>query len=307
MTDLEWSTLQSFLAVVRSGRLTVAARQLGIDHSTLSRRITKLESSLDVRLFDRGPGGYSMTSHGERLLEMAQSMESTALNIISELSGTSLRVAGMLRIGAPDGFGTLFLAPRLARLGLLHPALHLQLVTMPRVFSLSKREADIAIGLARPEEGRLHARKLTDYELGLYASPTYLAQHSEPQTLSALREHRCIGYIDEMIYMPELDYLPLISRDLRPGFTSTNLIAQFGATVAGGGLCVLPCFMADGEPGLRRVLQDLVILRRSFWLIIHSDMLNLARVRTVADFIAEEVRAERKHFLPTTAEPRPGG
>lgn len=304
LPGFEWSSLQSFLAVVRAGRLTTAARQLGIDHSTLSRRMAALEAALGAKLFDRRPDGYHLTIAGERLFNLARDMESGALAVEAELSGTSLRIAGTLRIGAPDGFGTVFLAGRLGSFALRHPGLELQLVTLPRVFNLSKREADLAIGLARPVEGRLHARKLTDYELGLYASPAYLAAHAPLRDLADLQGQHAIGYIGEMIYSPELDYLPLVSRDLCPAFTSSNLLAQFQATVSGAGLCVLPCFMADADARLRRVLPIAVSLRREFWLITHSDMVSLARVRAVSDFIAAEVAAARSLFVPPrTAAP----
>lgn len=287
----DWNALQSFLAVVRCGRLTTAAKHLGIDHSTLSRRITALERNLQVRLFDRQPAGYTLTPQGEALLDSAQAMEATALDVLANVAGSSLKIAGTVRIGAPDGFGTSFLAPRLGKLGQIHPDLRLQLVTLPRIFSLSKREADIAIGLAPPAEGRLHTRKLTDYELGLYGSRDYCAENGPFPDIAALNTHRFIGYIEDMIYAPELDYLPLISRDLKPFLTSSNLLAQLSLTVQGYGLCVLPRFMAEEDARLERVLPRHVSLRRAFYLITHADMRNLARIQVISDFIANEVRS----------------
>ena len=309
MPSFEWSSLHSFLAVARAGRLTVAARNLAVGHSTLGRRMVALEQALGTKLFDRRPVGYQLTEHGERLFELAQEMESSALAVEAELAGTSFQVAGTLRVGAPDGLGTMFLAGRLGNFSRQHGGLDLQLVTLPRVFNLSKREADLAIGLARPVEGRLHARKLTDYELGLYASHSYLAGNPPVLDVADLKVHRAVGHIADMIYSPELDYLPLVSRNLRPAFTSSNLLVQFQATVAGAGLCVLPCFMADAERRLQRVLAGPVSLLRQFWLITHSDMLNLARVRAASAFIAAEVATSRALFLPSRpAQPdRPTG
>jgi DNA-binding transcriptional LysR family regulator len=294
--SLPWDALQSFLAIVRSGRLTIAARQLGVTHSTLSRRVTKLEAALGVAVFHRGTTGYALTAQGERLLEAAQSIESLALTAVAEISGDRLHIAGTIRIGAPDGIGTVFLAPLLGRLGALHPDLAIQLVTLPRIFSLSKREADIAIGLTAPEEGRLHARRLTDYELGLFGSADYLACNPKIGSMDDLRGHRFIGYIDDMIYTPELNYLPIVSRDIRPGFVSSNLVAQLNATAAGHGLCILPLFMTRQTPGLKRVLPEAVALTRSFWLIVHSDMRDMARVRIVSDFITQETRRAAELF-----------
>jgi DNA-binding transcriptional LysR family regulator len=297
--QFDWNALQSFLAVVRCGRLTVAARQLGIDHSTLSRRVAELERTLQVRLFDRQPSGYTLTPQGEALLDSAQAMETTALGILANVAGSSLKIAGTVRIGAPDGFGTSFLAPRLGKLGEAHPDLQIQLVTLPRIFSLSKREADIAIGLAPPAEGRLHTRKLTDYELGLYGSREYCARNGSILSVSDLRRHRFIGYIEDMIYAPELDYLPLISREIHPFLTSSNLLAQLQATIQGFGLCVLPCFMANEEARLKRVLPEDISLKRSFHVITHSDIRNLARIQVVLDFIVKEVHSERNLFMPS--------
>jgi DNA-binding transcriptional LysR family regulator len=234
----DWGALQSFPAVVRAGRLTAAAQVLGVTHSTLSRRIAALERSLQAQLFNRSPAGYALTDRGRAVLEAAEAMESLAVSAQAEAGSARLRVAGTVRIGAPDGFGTRFLAPRLPNLTRRHPALLIQLVTMPRVFSLSKREADIAIGLTAPEQGRLHVRKLVDYQLGPYDAPTYLDTAGMPNTLEDLGRHRVIGYIDDLIYTPELDHLPLVAPGLRPSFASSNLLAQKEAIEAGHGLGV---------------------------------------------------------------------
>ncbi|GGF77214.1 transcriptional regulator [Azorhizobium oxalatiphilum] len=297
--DFEWSDLRFLLAVARAGSLTGAARQLGVEHSTVSRRIGALETQLGAKLFDRRSSGIVLTAQGERLMTAAESMEALALTAQSEIAGANLGVSGTVRIGAPDGFGTFFLAPRLGAFSRQHPALEIQLLAMPRLVSLSKREADIAISLSRPKEGRLHARKLTDYRLGLYASRGYLAAHGTIESRAALMRHAFIGYIDDLIYAPELDYVPLVARELRPRLKSSNLIAQMQATRAGAGVCVLPCFMGAAEPDLVPVLPQEVTLTRTFYLITHTDMRDLARVRAAADFIAAEVTQAKGYFLGT--------
>lgn len=298
MTErFDWDDLQSFLAVARAGKLTTAARALGIDHSTLSRRLAGLEQALAAKLFERSPTGYTLTPQGESLLPQAEAMESVAGSIQAELAGSRQRISGAVRIGAPDGFGSHFLAPRIGGLADRHADLEIQLVAMPRVFSLSRREADIAISLTQPAEGRLQVRKLTDYELGLYAAPAYLAKHGAVTSVAQLPRHRFIAYIDDLLYTPELDYLPQISKEIRPGFRSASVVAQQSAALSGAGIAVLPCFMAGPEPGLRRVLPD-VKLVRAFWLLLHADMRDVARVRVTADFIADEVRAAHALFLP---------
>lgn len=298
VSEFDWNHLRSFLAVARTGRLTIAARKCGVDHTTLSRRITGLEQALSVRLFERGPGGYKLTAAGERLLHSAEAVESAALLAQNEIGGEDLAVTGAVRIGAPEGFGSIFLASRIEGLCRQHPQLEIQLVAMPRLFSLSKREADMAIGLAPPAEGRLVARKLTDYRLRLYASPAYLADRKPLQNVEDLRDCRFIGYIDDLIYSQELDYLSEIAGFLSPQVKSANLIAQLNATIAGTGICVLPDFIARNHPLLAPVLADQVSLIRSFWLITHADLRGLARIKAVGDFIFNEVKAAQPLFVP---------
>jgi DNA-binding transcriptional LysR family regulator len=296
--SLNWDLLQSFLAVARTGKLTSAAKRLAIDHSTLSRRLTALEVSLGAKLFERHVSGYSLTPQGEHLLRRAETIESTILAIQSDVGQSSSHVSGAVRIGAPDGFGTAFLSPVIGRLSAAHPDLDIDLVATPRSFSLSRREADIAIGLSRPAHGRLYARMLTDYELGVYAAKKNEALSAGILAADDLASYPFISYIDDLIFAPELDYLPLISRGIVPRIRSSNLIAQLQATAAGAGLCVLPCFLADTDERLVRVLPDKVRLTRTFWMIVHADMRDLARIRVTGEFIADEVRRAAHRFLP---------
>ncbi len=296
--SLDWNDLRYFLSVARTGRLTEASRRLGTDHATVSRRIKALEDALDARLFERSPRGYALSEAGERLLVHAERMESSAARMQSEIAGENMALGGAVRVGAPDGFGTFFLAPRIGALTRLYPELELQIVAMPRVFSLSKREADIAIGLARPTEGRLVSRKLTDYRLHLYASRSYLGRHAPIESPADLGGHVVIGYIPDLIFAPELDYLPQVSSQIKPRLTSSNLVAQMRAASAGAGLCVLPDFMAVENGDLVAVLPADIHLTRTFWLILHADLRDTARVRAVADFIASQVEGARELFVP---------
>ncbi len=294
----DWDLLQSFLAVARTGKLTVAAKRLRIDHSTLSRRITALESALGTKLFERQLSGYTLTAQGDRLLQRSETLESTVLAIQSDVGQSSTRISGAVRIGAPDGFGTAFLAPAIGRLLALHPDLDIDLVATPRSFSLSRREADIAIGLAPPAHGRLHTRKLTDYALGIYAAKAHPALWQGVASIDDVAARPFISYIDDLIFTPELDYVPAVSKAIVPRLRSSNLIAQWQAAAAGAGLCILPCFMADPDARLVRVLPDSVTLIRTFWMIVHSDLRDLARIQVTLDFIAGEVRRHAAHFLP---------
>lgn len=296
MADFDWNDLRAFLAVARSGRLTAAAARLGVDHSTLSRRISALEHKLQAKLFDRSPSGYSPTEAGLRLTPLAEEMERLALGAAEAVGGSASVVEGVVRIGSPEGFGSYFLAPRIQKLKDRYPQLIVQLVAASAVFSLAKREADIAISVSRPPTGRLQVSRLIDYDLGLYAAPAYLAQAPAIASFSDLKGHRFVSYIGDLLHFPELDFLQQVVPGGTTSMESSNLVAQTRATLAGAGLCVLPAFLAREEPGLVRVLSDEVNLTRSLWLTVHQDLADLARVRAAVRFIKEEVEADRGLF-----------
>jgi len=289
MAEFDWNDVRAFLAVARSGRLTAAAARLGVDHSTLSRRIAALEHALRTRLFDRSPSGYTLTEQGRRLLPIGEEMERLAIGAGEAVGGTSTLVAGTVRIGSPEGFGSYFLAPRIAGLKALHPRLTIQLVAAPAVFSLARRDADIVISVSRPPAGRLTVSKLIDYDLGLYAAPAYLREAPDIGSSEDLFRHRFVSYIGELLHFPELDFLQHVAPGGTTSVESSNLVAQLRATLAGAGLCVLPAFLAGEEEGLVRVLPAEISLTRSLWLTVHQDLAELARVRAAVGFIKEEV------------------
>lgn len=293
-----WDDLQAFLAIARSGRLTAAARSLGVEHTTLSRRLTRLESSLGTRLFDRRAVGYSLTLEGELTLPRAEAAERAAGAVWLGSIADGSDVTGTVRVGTPEAFGTFCLAERLGELAVTHPRLNIELVAMPRSFSLSRREADVAIGLSRPKLARLRAARLTDYELALYGSSAYLDKARVPARLDDLPDHRMIGYIDELVFAPELDYFAEALPGCKPTIKVSNVLTQMAAVQGGGGLCILPCFMADTNPGLVRVLTDEVAITRSYWLLSHVDATESRRIRVAIEFIQSCVKRDLRRFLP---------
>ena len=295
-SSIDWDDFRFVLAIVRGGSVSAAARQLGVDHATVIRRVDRLEHTLSAKLFDRRKSGYLLTEAGQRVADSAEAMESTIVANQEAVGGSRAHLTGTVRIGAPDGFGSHFLAARLVAFGERYPDLDLQLVATARLFSLSKREADIAISLTMPKEGRIVGRKLLNYSLGLYASPVYLARAPKITGRADLAAHRFVGYIEELLFTPELDYLPQISPKISPRFRSANLIAQLNATLSGFGIAVLPHFMAVAHPELEAVLPDDVSISRTFWLLMHADSKDLARIRAVADYIYETVERDRALF-----------
>lgn len=296
MSAFDWDDLRFFLAVARAGRLTAAARQLEADHTTVSRRISALETSLKAKLFERSPQGYTLTEPGERLLRHAESMETQALAVASELGGADLALSGTVRIGAPDGIGTYFLTPELGALAERHPGLTLQLVALPRTFSLSKREADIAVTLEQPTEGRLVSRKLTDYRLRLYASKEYLARHGPVTELSDLSGKTLVTYVADLLYSPVLDYFSALEKHTARRFECASVVAQAEAVRAGVGIGILHDYAVRQFPELQVVLPEVSYLR-TYWLVTHADVRNLRRVEEVYSFILSRVRANRGLFV----------
>ncbi|MBX4908130.1 MULTISPECIES: LysR family transcriptional regulator [Rhizobium] len=293
---MNWDDVRIFLAIARTGQILAASKRLGLNHATLSRRLTSLEEALKTRLFVRRTNGCELTAEGGIFLNAAERMETEMLAAQANLGHTDTAIAGTVRVGAPDGFGVSFLAPRMGRLIERHPELKIQLVPVPRSFSLSQREADIAITLERPEQGRLVSSKLTDYTLGLYASRDYIASNGRPGDVEALKAHPRIGYVEDLIFTASLNFSGEVMRSWDAGFEISTAIGQTEAVRSGAGIGILHDYIARQYPELQRILPDISI-RRAYWTTYHETARDLVRVRSVVDFLQELVRAERHIFL----------
>ncbi|SEP73440.1 transcriptional regulator, LysR family [Devosia sp. YR412] len=291
---MNWDDTRVFLAVARSGQILGASKSLGLNHATVARRLTALEQALGSKLFTRKTNGTELSGAGERFLVHAEQMESAML-AASELAGTDSLIEGTVRVGAPDGFGVAFLAPRLGLLAERHRGLRIELVPVPRSFSLSRREADIAVTLERPREGRLVARKLTEYRLGLYAAQSYLDAHGMPQSLADLAEHRLVGYVEDLLYTASLDYTAEFLKGWRSSVAVSSAMGQTEAVRAGAGIGILHAFMARRDAGLVPVLPE-HRLSRSYWTVVHEDLRSVRRVSAVAEFLAEIVEKDQAIF-----------
>ncbi len=293
---MNWDDVRMFLAVARAGQILEASRRLGLNHATLSRRVSALEESLKTRLLVRRTNGCGLTEEGELFLHAAERMETEMLAVQASIGRIDTAIAGTVRIGAPDGFGVSFLAPRLGRLIARHPALKIQLVPVPRSFSLSQREADIAITLERPEQGRLVSSKLIDYTLGLYASRDYLDEHGLPLTVEDIKTHRRVGYVEDLIFSASLNFTGEVMRNWNAAFEISSATGQTEAVRSGAGIGILHDYIARQYGELVRILPGTGI-RRAYWTTWHESARDLVRVRTVADFLQELVAAEHGMFL----------
>src|SRR5271156_6704580 len=178
---MDWDNVRVFLAVARAGQFVVAAREI----------------ALGAKLFDRRTTGARLTSAGERFLVAAEQMESAFLHAQAEVSDVDVELTGDVRIGAPDGFSTYYLAGALRDFVQKNPGVRVQLAPLPQLTPLARREVDIVVGLDKPEAGRFVARKLTNYTLGIYASAGYLRDRAAPKDVGELGRHRLIGYVEE--------------------------------------------------------------------------------------------------------------
>ncbi len=287
---MDWDDMRIFLAVALADSLSAAGRRLAIDASTVGRRVARLEQALGATLFVKTPQGYALAPEGERLMPHAEAAETALAGAEDALSGPG-DLGGQLRIGAPDGCANYLLPQVAARLCEAHPGLEIQIVALPRVFNLSKREADMAIAVSQPQAGRLVVQRLTDYNLHLAAHEDYLRAHPPIRDREDLRGHRMIGYIPDMIFDRELDYLAETGMELAQ-LTSNSVSVQMQAVRAGAGLGIVHDFAIPFCPGVRRVLTAQVALTRSFWLIRHADDRRSQRMNRLADALAQGIRAE---------------
>jgi DNA-binding transcriptional LysR family regulator len=294
---MDWDNLRYFLELARSGTLMSAARRLEVDHTTVARRIQALEKEVGAPLFSREAGGHRLTEAGRKLQPQVEAMESAFQAVESTAPASQEGLSGLIRIGATEGFGTLVLAPQLARFAQQNPKLTIDLLAMPRLVHLSRREADIVISLERPARGAVVVTKLTDYTLRLYASMAYLAAHKPIKTREDLRGHTFISYVDDLLFSKELQYLDELHRPDAFALRSTSVLAQHQAVVAGAGIAVLPAFVAERDPALRPVLDGQANFTRTFWMSMPVETKHLVRMQAVWSFLRETAEAQRDVLL----------
>ncbi len=287
----DWDDLKVFLAVARGESLSRAGRVLKLDAATVGRRVARLEAAFGARLFTRSPQGYVLTDEGARLIAPAEAIEAQMARAAEALAGAAEGISGQVRIGAPDGAANYLLPQVVARIVAANPGLEVQIVALPRVFSLTRREADMVIAVSKPEQGRVIATKITDYRLSLAASDAYLGSAPPLGSLADLPAHRVIGYIPDMIFDRELDYLADLGVE-QPPVASNSVSVQLNLIRQGAGVGVVHDFALPAAPGVRRVLTRDFGLTRAFHLIRHADDRRVPRIERFADVLVAGLRAE---------------
>lgn len=282
---LAWDDLRFLLALSRAGSLARAGLELGVDHTTVGRRIEAVEQALGVRLFVRSPSGYGLTSEGNALLPGVARIEDAVLALERATIGRDASLTGVVRVTAGESFGSRYLAPRLGLLRGAHPGLTVELETGVRPLDLARREADVAIRHFRSTQADLVVRKAAVIGWSIYCSRAYAERAGRP-TAETLGRHDRIGADAQTYQLPPEDaWFERVAGGGPVTFRSSSSACMLGATVAGLGIALLPCFMGNHDPNLvRTVLPDEP--RRGIWLTVHRDLQHTPRVRAVLDSVA---------------------
>ncbi|WP_431238582.1 LysR family transcriptional regulator [Mycolicibacterium aichiense] len=277
------------LAVGRSGRFVSAADELGLNHTTISRRIAALEQTLGGRVLARAAGGWELTDLGREALVAAETIESAVRALAPGAEG-SRSLEGAVRLSATDGFSAHIVAPAAAQMQRRHPRVTVEIVTATRPASQQRSGLDIEVVVGEPRVRRAVATRLGDYRLGLYGSHDYLSRHGCPATVAELASHRLVYFIDSMLQVDDLDLASSFVPAMQESVTSTNVFVHVEATRAAAGLGLLPCFMADRHDDLVRVLPDEVAVELSYWLVAREETLRRPEVGALVEAITVRMR-----------------
>lgn len=291
MVEPNWDDLRVFLAVARAESLSGAGRVLKMDPATVGRRIQRLEEGLGATLFAKSPQGYALSDDGARLLVHAEQAEQAVSLATEEAGGQPGQLTGTVRIGAPDGCANFLLPQVCTAICDTHPGLEVQIIAQPRVVNLTRREADMAIAVSPPDTGRLTVQKITDYHLHLVASRRYLGINGPIDSLDQLKAHRMVGYIPDMIFDKELDYLSATGTE-RVDLSSNSVAVQMNFLRRHAGVGIVHDFALPFAPEVVKVLPEALSLRRSFYLLRHADDRKVERLTRFAAELIEGLKRE---------------
>jgi DNA-binding transcriptional LysR family regulator len=286
MQVMRWDDLQVFLAAVRTGSQIKAGRALGVDPTTIGRRLAALERELGAKLFDRTPQRLVATAAGLAIVPRAERVEAELLAVQREAGGADQRVDGPIRITGGDGLLNAVVVPALVALRRRHPGLAIELRADTRRLDLSRREADLALRLVRPSQPSLIARRLGNLGFGVYASRGYLDLHPTPRTLADTAGHDWIGFEAELDDLPQVRWLRCIVPRPRWVIRANTTMTQVAACRAGHGLALLPTFVAED---LVQIAPRSHGPTRELWAVIHADLRRNARLAVVLDWLANLV------------------
>ncbi len=287
---MDWDHLRCVLAIGRAGTLSAAARELSVNQTTVARRLTAIEHDLGVRLFDRIDRRLVPTPIGETVIGHAESMEGQAQILERSVAGRDAALSGVVRVTSVESLMATFLVPRLPAFRDMYPAIEFEFVGDNLNLNLARREADIALRLARPSEGLARTRRLSDIGYAVYGNQAYLASRPTDR----LTDLQWIGHDETLSHIPEAVWCQRAIEGYRPVLRCNGLQAMVEAVKAGIGVAILPCYRGDCEPALSRLTGPEPVLRRELWLLVHADLQKVLRVRAAVDWLADLCRREKR-------------
>jgi DNA-binding transcriptional LysR family regulator len=296
MSTLAWDDLRHFLAFARAGSMQSAAIALGVNQSTVQRRIAELEARVGHRLVERHLGSYRMTELGEQLLPAAEEVAAAVAAFERLIAASDKAPTGILRLTCGSGVADILQrTPLIDAFHARYPGLRVELVTSDRFLDLSKGEADVAIRLGEPSNEALVGRKIADASWAVYAGHAYVERHGRPRDVDDLNRHTIVGCDGPIKDYPGARRL----RTLAPHATITTRSDHWQGVLlalkAGAGLVAMPHWQGDREREIVRVIDD-IGLTLPFYLLMHRDMQHAPRVRAFADFVASEIKSFRALF-----------
>jgi len=298
---MNWDDLRFFLAVAGAGSLSGAGQQLGVNTTTVLRRVASLEEDLGSRLFERERTGYRLTAAGEKLVEALEPVDRRLSALPRDFAATGEGNDGTVCLASSDILASHIIAPGLGGFRDAHPGLELELVTDSRIGGMGAaprignpmKDVDVALRAARPTQGDMLMRKVGDMAYGLYASPEYLAERGQPEQMSGLASHDIIGFPHAEMPLGPVWWLSRAEKPARVAFRSSSVTARAEAARQGLGLTALPCIYGDQETGLTRVFGPDLLGALELWLMARNDLAQVAHVRAVMEYLVEAVKAHR--------------
>jgi DNA-binding transcriptional LysR family regulator len=281
MQDMDWSDLRVVLSIARAGTLSAAARRLGVNQTTVSRRLAAAEMSLRARLFDRGEGLFRPTAAGNEILRRAAHIEAEIDAIERGVGGSDAVIAGSVRVTAVPILVNRLLIPALPQLYAAHPHLQIELIAEPRNLRLTRREADIALRLARPESGAALARRIGRLDYAVYA----------PARKSGALPW--ITYDESLSHLPQARWIAAVAKGAPANLLVNDAEAILQAVGAGLGQSLLPCVAAQDDKRLRRVSGAKPVLSREIWLLVHRELRAQARIAAVIAWLDSAMPGRR--------------
>ena len=294
---VKWDDLRVFLEVARQGTVHAAAKKLKLDHSTVCRRIGKLEDLLAIKLLDRSQRGIVVRGGVQQLLDHIESMETHAISIEDALTGSLTIATQTVRVATMEGIASQYLARRVGLLDRFAPNVKVELVSMPQPADLSRKEADIFLSFFNPRLPGLSSRKVADVALFLYCSESYARAHGLPGGLDDLKDHVFIAYIDDLLAIDAVRWLDDLIKSPKVSFYSNSILAQCNAATAGVGIAMLPTFVAADVPGLMRIIPEQAVVRREIWISVRKEQGSLTRIRSVTKFLTHIFEMDRAFLL----------